>query len=566
MIPESLSPLANHLWQSTLFAGAAWLLTRTLRKNSARVRHWVWVAASLKFLVPFSVLIGLGSYVHWRTAIPVVTQTNLSMALDQVSRPFTPPIVSSPFLTAVPAAPSPLPAILWTAWACGSIGIGCLWWSRWWRITAAVRAGSPVQLDLPIRTIASSSFLEPGVFGVFRQVLLLPEGIFEHLTREQWKTVIAHELCHVRRRDNLIGLMQMFIETVFWFHPLVWWVGKRIFHERERACDEEVLRLGNEPRTYAQGILKVCEFYLESPRECVAGVSGSNLGRRIEAIMENRVEPQLNFIKKATLVVAGIGALAAPILVGVFNAPYLRAQSQVPAQVTEPAPMFEVASIKPDKSETGVDRIRNAKGTFLVQNVSLKRIIGMAFGVEEGRDYLFSGPGWLDDDRFDIEARYPPETSERDVLRMLQTLLAERFRLQVHREPREFSAYALVTAKGGAKIRARTLGPNDRPVPRRQTQPGHLSASSITLAMLADSLSRPAFQLGRQVVDLTGLTGYFDLTLDWAPMGGADNPTDNVGPSIFTALEEQLGLKLESRRIPIDVLVVDNVDRVPSPN
>src|SRR5262249_44343611 len=148
--------------------------------------------------------------------------------------------------------------ILFAIWMCGVVGISISWWVRWRRIRAAVRAGSPVDLGLPIRAISSPSFLEPGIFGVFRPVLLLPDGIFESLTPDQWKSVLAHELCHVRHRDNLIGLLQMFVEAVLWFHPLVWWIGKRIIQEREKACDEEVLRLGNEARTYAQGILKVC--------------------------------------------------------------------------------------------------------------------------------------------------------------------------------------------------------------------------------------------------------------------------------------------------------------------
>jgi uncharacterized protein (TIGR03435 family) len=409
--------------------------------------------------------------------------------------------------------------------------------------------------------------LEPGIFGVLRPVLLLPDGIFEHLTPDQWKSIVAHELYHVRHRDNLIGLLQTFVETVFWFHPVVWWIGGRIFQEREKACDEQVLRLGNEPRTYAQGILRVCELYLESPVSCVAGVSGSNLKKRIEAITTHLAVQRMTRGKKLVIAAAGALGVVAPIAVGVMNAPYVKAQSPLPAPITGPGPQFDVASVKLDKSQTGVDPIRNANETFLIENVPLKRIIGMAYGVEEGRDYLFSGPRWLEDEHFDIEARYPPGTSEGDVLRMLQGLLAERFRLQVHRDSSVFSAYALVTAKRGAKIRPKTLGPNERPVFKRQTLPGHFSASSITMAMFADSLSRPAFQLDRPVVDFTGLSGYFDLTLEWMPVGAADTPADGASAaSVFTALEEQLGLRLESSKIPISVLAIDGIDRVPSPN
>src|SRR5215467_13067956 len=139
MIPDSLSPIANHLWQSTLFAGAAGLLTLILRKNPARVRHWIWVAASLKFLVPFSLLVTLGSNVGWRTA-PVSTPSVFSIVVNQVSEPFQGP-VDSPSPSPSPTAPrtNRLPLILGLAWSAGFAGIACAWWIRWRRTTAVIR-------------------------------------------------------------------------------------------------------------------------------------------------------------------------------------------------------------------------------------------------------------------------------------------------------------------------------------------------------------------------------------------------------------------------------------------
>src|SRR5256885_1456979 len=112
----------------------------------------------------------------------------------------------------------------------------------------------------------------------------------------------------------------------------------------------------------------------------------------------------------------------------------------------EPAdsrPAFDVASVKPNKSGTGVDRLRFSNGSLIVVNVSLKRCVGFAYGIEDGNDYLFSGPDWLDSLQFDISAKYPPETSQGDFLLMFQRLLDERFGLRVHHETREFNAYAL---------------------------------------------------------------------------------------------------------------------------
>ncbi len=115
--------------------------------------------------------------------------------------------------------------------------------------------------------------------------------------------------------------------AVVWFHPLVWWIGKRLVEERDRACDEAVLQLGNEPQAYAEGILKICKLYVESPLVCVSGVTGSNLKARIASIMRNRPAVSLNLGKKLALAVVEIAALVVPIAVGNLNAPAAHAQS-----------------------------------------------------------------------------------------------------------------------------------------------------------------------------------------------------------------------------------------------
>ena len=125
--------------------------------------------------------------------------------------------------------------------------------------------------------MSAPGLVEPGVFGVFRPILLLPEGIGARLNEPQLEAILAHELCHVRRRDNLTATIHMAVQAVFWFHPLVWWLGARLVDERERACDEEVLRLGNRPQVYAAGILNICKLYVESPLACVSGVTGADL-------------------------------------------------------------------------------------------------------------------------------------------------------------------------------------------------------------------------------------------------------------------------------------------------
>ena len=137
----------------------------------------------------------------------------------------------------------------------------------------------------------------------------------------QVHAVLAHELAHARRRDNLTAAMHMFVEAVFWFHPLVWWIGARLVDERERACDEEVVRLGNDPDVYAESILKTCHFFVESPLTCVPGVTGSNLKKRIERIMSHRPGARLSRWAKAFSDRAAVVTVAAPVAIGALTTP-----------------------------------------------------------------------------------------------------------------------------------------------------------------------------------------------------------------------------------------------------
>src|SRR4030095_5750961 len=117
-----------------------------------------------------------------------------------------------------------------------------------------------VREDKSLTVLASAAMIEPGVFGIWRQVLLVPEGISDRLTPAQLRALIAHERCHVLHHDNLTAALHMVVEALFWFHPLVWWLERRLIEERERACDEYVLQSGSTPRDYAEGILEVCRF------------------------------------------------------------------------------------------------------------------------------------------------------------------------------------------------------------------------------------------------------------------------------------------------------------------
>jgi len=603
MIPVHLTAaLANHLWQSTAVAGVAGLLALALRKNPARTRYWLWLAASVKFLIPFSLLTSVGSRIGWLSGwMPAsrVAHPGFSVVVEQISQPFFPSPVSAGAAPAVLAQHgSVLPVLLLALWGCGFLAVTFSWWRRWRRIGSAVRGGSPLDLNVNVPVRSSPAMIEPGVFGIFRPVLLLPEGITDRLAPAHLDAIVAHELCHIRRRDNLAAALHMAVEAIFWFHPLVWWVGARLVEERERACDEEVLRLGSQPEVYAESILKTCQFYLESPLVCMSGIAGADLKKRIIRIMTGRGAKHLGFGRKLLLAAAGLAAVAGPIGFGLMNAPQTLAQS--PAAAGTPRPSFDVASIKPDHGGTGLFMIRADTGRFVANNATLKFLLQYAYRVKDSQ--ISGAPGWIDSEHYDIDAkvddssadaqRKPDSEDGAQQLRlMVQSLLADRFKLTLHHETKELPIYALIVARSGPKLHESAVTPDDN-VPLSPSGPpngpqarhsirmgrGELSIDAESLDMFADVLSR---HVGRLVVNKTGLKGDYDFKLKWTPdegqgpmmaLPGGGPPRDAAppspdasGPSIFTALQEQLGLKLESQKGPVDTIVIDGVEK-PSEN
>lgn len=260
----------------------------------------------------------------------------------------------------------------------------------------------------------------------------------------------------------------------------------------------------------------------------------------------------------------------------VVAALFVSAETQAQTQKT---PSFEVASIKPGDPAVRNVRIQIAPGgRFIASNVNLKFLIQYAYGV---RDFQISGaPGWGSSDRYEISAK--PEdgenTTQDQLKQMMQGLLAERFKLTLHRETKESAVYALVVAKNGTKLQesaSEPRGQGQRQMMRMGR--GLISAQQIPMSTLATQLSQA---LGRSVIDETGLKGNYDVKLEWTPdtserrgMGDGDpRPSseappapDPAGPSLFTALQEQLGLKLEGRKGPVEILVIDHVEK-PSEN
>jgi uncharacterized protein (TIGR03435 family) len=627
---NSLAPaVGNHLWQSTLVAVAAAVLTLALRRHNARIRYLLWLAASVKFLIPFSMLISLGKSLAWRPLSPAVQSPAMWSAMEEIGQPFT---QASPRIApahAVSAASfTSLNSMPWllAVWFAGFVVVLLLWIVRWRRISQTMESAAPSsegrELEIlrrveslgglrnPIALLLSRASLEPGIFGISRPVLLWPEGISRHLHDAQLEAILAHEVWHVRRRDNLFAILHMVVEAVFWFYPPVWWLGSRLVDERERACDEQVVASGSDRQVYAESILKVCEFCLGSPLPCVAGVTGADLKKRMVHIMNDRILHKLDFARKLLLTAAAFLAIALPVTFGLFHATPSRAQSQA-VNSSVPATVFSSVSVKPSQpTGNGVHKMMfNMKdGNFLAEGATLQHLIQMAYHVQDAQ---ISGPSdLLSKPRFDVDAKLDPSfvaaMSQRgsenvpfDDQALLKSLLVNQFKLAAHFETRNLPVYDLLIDENGSKLQE-TNG-----IQMMHMDHGQMSSTGTPMIFLAQQLSS---HVGSMVVDKTGLKGNYAFDLHWTPdpeeeerlaRAGepgramtttvrAVNPSqdqaekmqveklqaeqaamthqpDPNAPSLFEALQQQLGLKLEPQTEPVQVLVIDHVE-LPSEN
>ncbi len=566
-MPELFQPVANHLWQSTLFAAAAWLLTLTLRRNRASARYKLWLAASLKFLLPFALLVSAGQRMEWNSAPERAA----------VVRPLSGLVtgIGQPFGVATPAVPversSLLPALLVAIWLCGFLAVSLSWIRKWREVSATLRDAMPAASSLPVPVRHSKNRLEPGIVGIFRPVLLLPDGIADRLTPAQLASVLAHEMCHLRRRDNLAMALHAVVECLFWFHPIVWWIRERMLDEREQACDEEVVRGGSEREAYAEAILSVCRLYLESRAAVVAGVTGADLKKRIEGIMTRRLANDLELGKRLLLGTAAALTVAAPICIGVLHISEIHAQEAAPAT-------FEVASVKPGTLPEGELRFHVLPGGRLTaENYPLFQYIEWAYGLTIQSIRIKDAPEWTRSARYDIDAKaaegaIPADLTDRArVLKMrpmMQALLAERFKLKVRAETKEMPVYVVTVAKGVVKMERTNLEEKDcgPAVPCHGFNGGqgrgvHGKADSVEdLLTFAENWS------DRPFVNRTGLTGLYNIDTDgWVPLraanGSAEGFDDLTRPTFFTVFEKQLGLKVEQGRAPVTVYFVEHVER-----
>jgi bla regulator protein BlaR1 len=602
---EWTGPLLDHLWQSTWFAGVCAVLALALHRHEARLITTLWSASIVKFLVPWTALIALGSAMNvWSRVEVPPGRPNAAFYVDALAQPFTQARFATPEAAPVFSGGSSdaLVAAAIAIWAVGALLLVGRWVVQWVRLRAVVRsaepAGSGRELDVfrraqqrdprfaHVSLVLTDQPIGPGVAGSVWPVVLWPRGMSERLSDEEMAAVFVHELCHVRRRDNLISAFTRAVEALFWFHPAVWLLGRRLHEERERACDEGVVA-GMSPDVYAEALVKTCQFHLEAPLACAAAGSRGLTGRVARILRSGESRPGSRWVGPALATVVA-GAFSVPIVAAAVMPPEIVGLGpnrflQSPEMLVAWAPRaaspyahgderFVSVSVWPSAQSTPGGLQAFGGGRLAGTAVSADELIRTAFGGSKVlRAHEVVGlPEWAFRERFDLRARAAsefinePAGETRQFSTMLQHLLADQFRLSLHRERRLLPVYGLVRAgaslgPGLSESHRNCWRPREGPVPAIPVHPSRWCHSQFLRKGITEAASMEWLanvvgvrqRLDRPVLDRTGLAGAYDIA--WTPPA--------PGVPLRESLEAQLGLTLDERVEPVDLLVVDHIER-----
>lgn len=553
--------------RAVLIAAGTAMLLWAMRIKTAATRHAAWtVVVIVMLLLPIWSMTGL--------TLPVrVLQPESSRSAEPVTAA---PIPLDTIATVEAVAPAtPLPSepprridstiILIGVYVLGlgvllaRLAIGTVHANRL-RRTATTIAGAAT----------STRCSTPITVGWLKPLMILPSG-WQHWPSAQLDAVLTHEREHARRRDPLVQWFALFNRAVFWFHPLAWWLERRLATLAEEACDAAVLAAGHAPEAYADYLLDIARSMTrEGHRIHVVGVAmpGSGLQPRLRKILDGAPTPHTSTMR-----------LACTFACCAISSVLFAAASLAPAP---PQQKFDVASIKIAGEKSPVSTRVTPSG-ILYGGVTVRMLIADAFGVKA---LSISSPDAatrevLDDrQRYDIEAKADHAVTAEQMKPMLQALLADRFKLSSHKDSRTESIYRLTSLPGGVKLQASTGEgePVCGPAPE-----GGAVCKNMTMAAFADVLTN---RMARVVVDETKLSGRYDfiLKLDGTPglnqmraaLASSADPgaakaawaaasNDWTSSSILTDIQKQLGLKLEADKAPVEHLVVDHVER-PTPD
>jgi uncharacterized protein (TIGR03435 family) len=575
---------ASIVAKATIVAAIALLAGRLSSRKSASMRHLVFTTAFAMLLVlPMAASVAPAVNVPIRSRAAPEAAGSPTRA-DPVS-PRTEQIVpahASTSIAGVRFRPT-IPELLFASWLAGllasllPVGAG-LWQLRnfcrsaqpWLRGGEVLRSlANRAAIRRRVDVLLHESIPGPMTFGAIRPAILFPADA-ETWADDDVRRAMFHELEHVRRGDWIIHCITRSVCSFYWFHPLVWMSWRRLSLDAERACDDAVLQFG-EPAVYAEQLVTLAgQLATRSARPVLAMADRRDLRARVMSLLDTRQQrgkTAMRYVGGSIIAAALIAAAISPLrVVAAFQS----------TGANEKRPAFEVASIKPgDPQARGVAGIGFFPGRAAGTNVILSMAITAAYDISWKQ---LDGDSPILDEKFDIDARTAPNAipdgtpikeRNRQLRLMLQTLLAERFKLAVHKETKDLPIYAIVVGKNGPRLKpAKETCSVENPC--RQG-----GGPAIGIIIRDGDISRLAEYLtvfmDRFVVDRTGIQGHFDIDLpSWNPspqvgtqviLDGhepAPSPTD---ATIFTVVQEQLGLRIESARGPVDLYIVDHVER-----
>jgi uncharacterized protein (TIGR03435 family) len=589
---------------AALGLAAAW----QARRSRAAVRHAVLaVTFSAMLVLPIASLIAP----PLRVPVSVAEVSREAWPLAINTARMVPPVTTATDVARVtPAVPQPsLPDLLLAGWIVGTLAFLVPVMTGLWQIRSLRRSGLPwldgqsiaetLALDAGIRrgieVLLQEGLPGPITCGVLRPAVLLPRDA-ESWAREDLSRAIVHELEHVRRGDSATRCLARAVCALYWFHPLAWIAWRKLVLDAERSCDDAVLRR-SEATAYADQLVELAKRVATAQRPpLLAMASRSDLSARIGALLDSR--QRRGRVGRLPVAIASATAVGLVILIS----PLIL----VAAPQAQPRPTFDVASVKSidpatltrDHEGHQLDGARYVDRTDLLQFIIQAYVPGSACTVKAalGEDCpLIAGalPTWVKKDRFEIQGKLSDNSSNfipvqirqgkmTPVNLMLQGLLEDRFHLKIHRETRDLPVFVLAVGKSTLKLRRTPAGGEQiktaagtlverhglagmLSVPSQSGSPRyrlHFQASSMQ--EVANSLA-PYFD--RPVLDRTGLEGDYDFDITYdedreASNGGGVpfNPYRATAPALSIGLEE-IGLKLESAKAAIEVLVIDHLEK-----
>ena len=550
-----LIALLNSFWQAAALAVLVWLALRVLPGVNASTRYVIWFAV-LMLLLGLPAVPAIVESLHFGAKSEPVAVAASAAETD----------LRAPLVIEQPAIVTLRPdlSLGWLRW------LLALWVAAsLYRVTGVARSyfrlrgvkerSRASSLPLPptgrrVDLVLSSEIASPIAVGFLHPAVILPESLPDELAADELDYVLLHEAAHLGRRDDWSNLAARLVGALLALHPIAIWIMRQLDREREIACDDWVVASTGAARPYAASLARIFELRWARREELLAaGVFGpsSRLSDGIELLLRRgrQFSPRVSLGRVAVggLVLAALATLGS-------RAPQWIAFAQ-------DRPQFAVASIKPETGRPPVSRKINPDGIAFT-GVTLVGCIKAAYGLY---DYQIVGGEAYRQDEYDISAKADSNESKDRLMLMLRTLLADRFKLVVHTETKELPVLSLAIAKSGSKLKAST---NDDP-PGMRAADGGLKFTKYTMPELGEFLSRLG-SLGRPVLDRTGLQETYDFTLlidgqkfDINNRDGADAFKRSMSdwPSISHDLQDQLGLRLESDKAPVERLVIDPAEK-----